>query len=276
MPAGYRSMKEQVVEIRADMAASLLEEGNFNIPVEGLTVYIRSAPPGGDLRGILIHDSRDLERPRTYMAERGVMVRRATGPHLVLDSGTIQWMNEDAGELTTLDFDQYTFDLSPYMEETGSYVRDLSERYLSELFDPDITVPWVQRNLGRLTAEGHNRIASPLYALAFALIAYVAVVQAGFSRRGAARQVAAAVVAVILIRLAGFGVQGAAGSNPSLNPLQYVLPLLAIAVPVLWIAGWLPGLGKRHPPIDPPADGEAINASPGSPGAAARPTEAPA
>jgi lipopolysaccharide export system permease protein len=38
MPAGQRAMKDKVVDIRADIGAALLNEGEFNTPSDGLTV----------------------------------------------------------------------------------------------------------------------------------------------------------------------------------------------------------------------------------------------
>ena len=74
MPMANTKLKDQVMEIRTDLAASLLKEGAFSNPIQGLTVYIRERESNGDMRGILVHDNRELSNPVTYMAERGALV----------------------------------------------------------------------------------------------------------------------------------------------------------------------------------------------------------
>src|SRR6266702_7315822 len=59
MPAGQRILTDKLLDIRADMAGALLNEGDFNTSQQGLTVFIRQMSNKGEIRGILVHDSRD-------------------------------------------------------------------------------------------------------------------------------------------------------------------------------------------------------------------------
>ena len=43
MPAGQRALGDKLVDIRADMAGALLNEGEFNPAAPGLTVFIRTS-----------------------------------------------------------------------------------------------------------------------------------------------------------------------------------------------------------------------------------------
>ncbi len=71
MPLGQRAMKEKELDIRADIGAAILNEGVFNTPAEGLTVFIRELTPDGHFRGILVHDSRETATSHDlYRAER--------------------------------------------------------------------------------------------------------------------------------------------------------------------------------------------------------------
>lgn len=235
MPVGYRAMKDRVYEIKDDLAASFLREGAFVTPAKGLTVYIGGAPPGGDLLGIMVHDNRQATAPVTYMAERGLLVRTDAGPRLVMQNGMIQRMEKRDGNLQTVRFDKYTFDLSEYAgERSGVLSRDLSERYLGELFRPDLRQKWDRRNRGRLVAEGHSRLATPFYNLAFASIALVAVLCGAYRRHGDGRRMLAAVGCVIALRALGFTAQSLAASAPLFNAVQYALPLGAFLA-CLWL-----------------------------------------
>ncbi len=249
MPAGYRTMKDMVYEIREDIAGAILREGEFITPADGVTVYIGSAPPGGDLLDLMVHNARDPDQPLTYLARRGAFVRTDSGPRLIMENGTILHRDVATNNVTLLQFDSYVFDLSQFMEPRGPHSRDLSERYLSELLNPDLTRNWDRRNIDRLYAEAHDRLSSPLYNLALALIPFVAVACGVYNRRGYAGRVALAMTAAIGVRLAGFGIQAVAAANPGLSALLYVVPLGAIIVCFMIIAGVMPGWSRKPAPI---------------------------
>ena len=82
MPAGQRAMKDKVLDIRADIGAALLNEGEFNTPAQGLTVFIRELNSDGQIRGMLVHDSRNKNHPITYLAESGQLAQTPAGARL--------------------------------------------------------------------------------------------------------------------------------------------------------------------------------------------------
>lgn len=256
-PLGYRTMKDMVYEIREDLAGLLLREGEFINPADGVTVYIGSAPPGGDLFDIMVHNSRDEDQPLTYLARRGALLRTEAGPRLVMENGTIIAEQEGEGNVSLLQFDSYTFDLSQFMQERGPHSRDLSERFLGELLNPDLSRQWDRRNMDRLTAEAHDRLSNPLYNLALALIPFVAVVCGVFNRRGYAGRIALAMGAAVGVRLTGFGAQALVGSDPILVPLLYLIPLGSIFVCLLLVGGWIgnPFAKRLEVPGEPHAEG---------------------
>ncbi len=251
MPAGYRAMKDRIYEIRSDLAAAFIREGQFTTKIDGLTVYISEAPTNGDLKGILVHDNRNIDRPRTYMAERGVFLKTPEGPRLVMHAGQVQEMAERDGNLKSLRFDRTVLDLGQF--DNGGNARnsrDLSERYLDELFNPEPEQARKKSKRDRFIAEGHNRLAAPLYNIAFAMIAFIAVLGGVFTRRGYAKRVVMAMGAVLVLRLLGFGVQSAAADIAMLNALQYAVPLIAAAVCLMIIAKVPPFQSRARPPAE--------------------------
>ncbi len=257
MPAGYRTMKDMVYEIREDIAGVLLREGEFVTPADGVTVYIGAAPPGGDLLDLMVHNSRDPDQPLTYLARRGAFVRTEAGPRLVMENGTILHRDVATNNVSLLQFDSYVFDLSQFMEPRSAHSRDLSERYLNELLNPDLERNWDRRNIDRLYAEAHDRLSSPLYNIALALIPFVAVVCGIYNRRGYAGRIALAMGAALLVRLAGFGVQALAASMPGLFVFLYAIPIASILVSFFFISDWRPGWFSRGPgsPDELPVEG---------------------
>ena len=59
MPVGFRLFKDMQYEIRHSVASVMLQEGVFNTPIDGLTIYVGERESGGELTDILVHDSRD-------------------------------------------------------------------------------------------------------------------------------------------------------------------------------------------------------------------------
>jgi len=229
MPAGYRAMKDMVYEIRADIATSLIRDGAFTNPSKGLTVYNRETLKSGELRGLLVHVSHKSEGPTTYLAERGKFLNTKDGPRLIMANGSVQQLSKDH-KLSLLFFDEYILDLSPYTARAHAIQRDLSERYLHELFRPDMKKSWVRKNIHRLYAEGHNRLASPLYNFSLVMIALVSLLKAGFSRHGYTLRITLALMLGLVVRLIGFGLQSLASQAPVMAIYMYVFPLAVIAI----------------------------------------------
>jgi lipopolysaccharide export system permease protein len=245
-PTAYREMRDVIGDVRADIVSSLLQSGAFTTPADGLTVYTRSVDATGRLNGLLIHDDRIKDSEQTYVAQTGTITDVDGGPAIIMFNGQIQQVDADSG-LAVLDFDQYVFDLSPFIQDDSDLILKASDRYLHELFSPDLTNYFNFQNRDAFIAEGHARLSSPLLNLTLAMIAVLAVVGGDFSRRGYGRRIAFASAAAVIVRLLALGIQSAAEDDPALNIAQYLLPILVL----LWtcyLAGRPTGLpfGKKR------------------------------
>ncbi len=236
MPRSYRALKSAVAELRADFASTVLRGGEFTSVIDGLTIYVERAEGGGRFEGLLVNDFREPERPEVYMAQKGLLRETTAGPILLLVNGNIQRTESD-GEIEFINFRDTVVNIASLKSAGGDHQLELTERYLSELFNPDLDDPWDRENAGRLIAEGHNRLASPIYAFAYALLAVHALIGGPYSRRGHARRIALAAAGAAAMRIAGFVLQGAAAESGA-NWLQYALPLGAVLVLGFLISDW--------------------------------------
>lgn len=230
MPASYRAMKERIAEIRADIATGLLRSGEFSTPMRGVTFYAENVGRGGRFSGVLIHDARDLQNPQTIIAEQGIFRDTEDGRQLYFLRGNTQTRDKETGDIQVVRWEDFSIDVSEFQRSSGEIQLELTERYLGELLNPDLSNPWDRRNEGRLIAEGHARLASALYNFAYVLIALVAILGGAHSRRGYGRRIMLAVGAAIAMRILGVVAQSSASETPALNPVQYAAPLIAIAV----------------------------------------------
>ena len=240
MPTGQRAMKDKVVDIRADIGTALLNEGTFNTPAKGLTVFIREIDSDGRIRGVLVHDNRNPRHPITYLAESGQMAQTPAGARLIMVDGTVEQTSSKGARLTVVKFDRFVFDLDQFASPTRVTDRAASERYLGELFSPGPNVqPGVRR---AYFAEAHNRLSQPLYCIAFALIALAAATRGRRARGATALRMTIAAVAAAGLRIAGYGVSGLAAGDPILCLLFYAIPLLGMAGAFAILMGDFPKL----------------------------------
>jgi lipopolysaccharide export system permease protein len=227
-PAALRSMREELFKVRTDLASTLVREGEFTEPAPGLTVYAQSVDTHGDFRNLFIHQTKPDGSATTYMADHGHIAKRLGRPVLILRAGSTQEFSPK-GVLNYLTFDEYAFDLGALANSDELVHYKSSDRYPHELFFPDLTQTWEQRNRLSLLAEGHSRLATPLYNIAFMALALSAIIGGGFSRLGYGRRIALMAAVAAVTRILGFVVQAACEDNAWLNILQYGVPVLATA-----------------------------------------------
>src|SRR5690606_18225561 len=127
MPLGQRALRDKVMDIRADVAGALLNEGDFNTPAQGLTVFIRELSRGGEIRGILVHDNRDKKRPITYVAERGLLAQTPAGARLIMEDGTFEQAEDGGAKLLVLHFQRNTINLDQFSGPASATVRKTNE-----------------------------------------------------------------------------------------------------------------------------------------------------
>ncbi|WDI31670.1 LptF/LptG family permease [Hyphococcus flavus] len=238
MPRCYRVLKLSVAEIRADFANSLIRSGEFVNVSDGLTVYVDDTRGENQYVGLLINDYRNADKREIYMAERAILQDTDAGTMLLLKDGNLQTEASYTGKIDIIRFDDWALNLSAFGNGPGELQLELTERYLGELLNPDMSKHYDRTYAGKLIAEGHGRIASPLYALAYVLVALYTLIGGAYTRRGYFLRVAVAGAAVFGLRIAGFVAQGAAGES-GMIALIYAPPLIAIVT--LTILLYAPG-----------------------------------
>lgn len=248
-PAAYRELRRSIAGASSDLATSLVKAGAFITQANGLTIFAREVN-GSELRGLLVSDARDPKGVTDYIAKTGVLAQQEGAPVIIMRSGLIQQLNEDRS-LQTLKFEQSPFDLAPFVGDEKSVILKESDRFLPELFHPDLTNFYDYKNVGKLRAEGHARLAAPLLDIAMAMIALLSVLGGSFSRRGYSLRIGFGFAGAILLRLLAFSATSFSGDNRSLNFVQYVVPVLAILI-VSWLFLLRPrrsrGRTRRAPP----------------------------
>ena len=105
-----------------------------------------------------------------------------------------------------------------------------------------------------MKAEAHKRLVSPLYCLAFTLIALAGILSGEFNRRGEWRRIMAGAAAAVAFQAVALGLMPLVGKTPALAPLMYLNIVVAI-VGASWV---LSGRGR-------PGEGRGLAAASGGP-----------
>lgn len=227
-PLAFREMRQSVYEIRSDLVANFMRAGEFIELGANVTFYAREVDENGVMYDVFIQDGRG-QQSRAYAAAQGLITRAPRGPVMLLQEGQLSSTDEQ-GELSTLAFERYEFDLTAFIDPTVAFFFKESDRFLSELLRPTQTDIARASSPSALYAEGHYRLSAPLYNLVFALMAACAFLAVEHRRTGYARLVVVAGVCALILRIAGFSVQAAASDNAGLNTLQYAIPVLGLVL----------------------------------------------
>ncbi len=236
LPVSYREFKDLQFAIRHDYSSILLQEGVFNTLGEKVTVFVRERNARGELRGILVHDSRNPDQQVTMMAEQGAIVQSEQGPRVILVNGNRQHVDRDKGELSLLYFDQYVVEINADQSPTYLRFRDPRERYLPELLNPGDSAN-EQNQRKKLIAEGHNRLTSLILPFTYSAIGLALLMSAPFSRRGQVRITIVAVLAVSLIAIGHISLHNLAGRHLAFVPALYAIAIVPLIAALYVLSG---------------------------------------
>ncbi|MDP7668525.1 MAG: LPS export ABC transporter permease LptF [Rhodospirillales bacterium] len=230
LPDSYEKFRKLKWDISYHYSHIFLQEGAFNVVSDDVTVYIRERSADRQLRGILVHDERDDEKPSTIMASRGALVQSDGKVRVVMFDGNRQEVDKATNKLSILYFDRYTLDLQNVRNEPSVRYREARERDLRELLsleEGDLDNP---NDYGKFVVEGHKRLTGPVYAFGYAIIAVALLISGTISRRSQNRRIVIAVAFFILVQASTMGLENVCAKKSELVPLLYPHALLPIVV----------------------------------------------
>jgi lipopolysaccharide export system permease protein len=239
VPWCYRERTQELFKIKTDLVSSLVRDGQFTQPAPGLTVYAQSTDRNGELHNVFIDEEKPGGQSTSFTSKFGHIVKRGDQPALIMRIGSNQHFDAQ-GVLQYVTFDEYVFDLTPYINTDEDVHFKSSDRYLHELLFPDLTQPLDKHDRKKFLAEANERLSSPLYNLALMTLALTGVLGGPFSRTGYGRRIATVCSVAAFIRILGFGAQAVCEAAPVLNIIQYVIPLLPMAIALRQVLGPLP------------------------------------
>lgn len=225
MPWSLKLLREYVIQVRSDLIGQVIQPGRFSSPENGLTFHIRDRTLNGELKGLLMHDTRDEKVATSYLAETAMLVSQDGQSYLVMRNGHI--LRRPAGNEAPqiVEFESNIVDLDRLEPKAKHIELRPRERYFSELAFPHPDDPDFKRQPGHFRAELHERFANPFYAFAFVLMTAAFIGRAQSTRQNRWEAITAAGVLCIGARVGGLAVNNLVTLNVRWMPLLYAIPL---------------------------------------------------
>jgi lipopolysaccharide export system permease protein len=228
-PLSLRELRDWATQVRADILTNIVQPGRFATVGGNLTFHIADRRPNGLLLGIFLDDRRDPNEHATYLAEQGEIVKNDTGSFLVLEKGSVQRLEAGQRDPRIVTFDRYAFDLSKFTSGQQAVIYNVREKYIWELIWPRAEDALYVAQSGEYRSELHDRLATPLYPLAFVILAYAFLGPPQTTRQSRTLALLGLIGAVSLLRLIGFLSVILGVHVPSVIAVQYVALLGSIA-----------------------------------------------
>jgi lipopolysaccharide export system permease protein len=203
-PAGLRELRDWATKVKADFVVNIVQPGRFLSIERGLTFHIRERRADGQLLGIFIDDRRDPNERVTSLAEYGEIIETARGTFLILVNGSVQRLEAGHTDPTIVKFDRYAFDLSRFAGGVHLGALGVRERNLWDVAFPDADDPVYKQVPTHFRAELHDRLAAPIYPIAFTVLCFAILGAPRTSRQSREISIIMTVTLIGALRLIGF------------------------------------------------------------------------
>jgi lipopolysaccharide export system permease protein len=238
-PRSLRELRDWGAQVRADILTNIVQPGRFTSVNGNLTFHIADRRPNGLLVGIFVDDRRDPNEEATYLAEQGEIVKNENGSFLILEHGSIQRLEKGKTDPRIVTFDRDAFDLSQFATGPHNVLYTEREKYIWELIWPKPGDKLYAAQPDQYRSELYDRVASPLYPLAFAILTFMFLGPPQTTRQSRSLAMLALIGSSTALRLIGFFSVVAGVKQPPLLALQFIALIAMIAIGL-----WKIGRGK--------------------------------
>ncbi len=241
VPLARSQIMDRSAEISRDMTGRLLRSGEFIHPTSGVTVYIRDITELGEFRDVFLQDRSQTGTETTYTARRALLVSGDDGPRLVMFEGMAQTLNIESERLSTVRFDDFTYDIGGLIgadEGRLLHIREVPTWVL--LTAPAAFAESQGSSLAAFRFEGHDRLAKPFFTILVPVIAAATLMLGAFSRFGSWPQILLAIALMVPLQMVWNAADGIGSRTEGAAWLAWLQPGLALIM-----AGIMVGLSMR-------------------------------
>lgn len=233
-PASMTTFKRLQHELRHTEGHLLLEEGTFNPLGDDVMVFLKNRVGRTGLNMMLVHDTRNPDKPVTWMAKRGeITFSENNTPRLTLNQGIRQEVTPT--QTSMLAFEEHTLDIERQISQNPpDRVKKAKERFMHELAGKNEKLSPRQKH--EFTAEQIRRLIGPTTPLILTLMAGAFLIVPRATRRGIMRPVLITSVSGILYIMLIIGLSSAAeNGNPYILYGQIAVPFIALLTTLFYL-----------------------------------------
>ena len=203
IPKSNNILLKRQNEVASSLNAKLLKVGSFIHPQNGVTFYIGGISTSGVIEDVFVLDERNKDREIIVTSKSGYLITNNNNPILVLKDGIVQNYDLKSTNLSTIHFQDLSYDLTSWSVKERMSKSKLLLTYSSfDLFkDPELVSILTDSSPISVLEELHSRILTPLLALIAALIGFSTLMIGDYSRFGASKQISLGIVILIFIKL---------------------------------------------------------------------------
>lgn len=234
IPSSSEKLSTMRAQIGKDITSSFLTEGEFLNPTPGVTLYIGEVTPNAELKRVFLSDRRDKRNTVTLSSQKAYIVQNEDSVQLLMVDGVRQDIQEETNKLFTARFDDFSLDVSQFVETNYSARKTVTQAQTAELIQqPSQVAASTKDTLGAVAFELHNRFAQPLLCIIAAVLGAATLLAGAYSRFGVWRQIVIAFFLLVGLKLLESAVSANVLNNAELWFLMYA-PSLAGAI-LIWI-----------------------------------------
>src|SRR5487761_1789614 len=229
-PRALRELRNWSAQVRADILTNIVQPGRFTSVGGNLTFHISDRRRDGLLLGIFVDDRRNPNEEATYLAQRGEIVKNSKGSFLILEHGSIQRLQKGEPDPRIVTFDRDAFDLSQFASGPQNVTYTEREKYIWQLMWPSPKDPLYRSQPDQYRSELCDRLATPLYPLAFVILSFMFLGPPQTTRQSRTLALLGLIGSATGLRLLGFFSVVAGVHEPALLGLQFVALFAAMAI----------------------------------------------
>lgn len=225
-PVTWRNFRNLEFSIRNNI--TLPENSGHLFSNNEISIYSRKYSGNFVFENLYIIDSRDPDKKNVFWAKHGTLKGRL----LELSEGELIEIDKKNQRKSIAKFNSYTHDLTKFLH-TYRRAAQANEKFLYELLLDinDEAIP--QEDRAAEQAMIHQKITSPLLAIIFALIMFIATILVPYSRKTTMKYVSSGFGIIVVIQGVYFWIVNSAATNDVFISANYVLILGTLSIEML-------------------------------------------
>ncbi|NOZ31684.1 MAG: LptF/LptG family permease [Alphaproteobacteria bacterium] len=167
-PAAIRAIDLNLQRVNADLIARSSQAGSYIDLATGVTLRIDRRATDGGAQSFFLYDRTNPEQTRTFMATSADITEEEGAFSVDLRNGSIQYLDIESGNLSTVSFERYSLSLGQFPQSVGVLTPGFRSQTTFELLSGPLAIS----DPARVGATVGWRFALMFLAISFPVFAY--------------------------------------------------------------------------------------------------------